>query len=143
VPIRAHEVRSLGTQITEVYGHRWQLVLLWYVEVCIAGAAIWALTDGGRPRALLAALAYLLLCGAALAVPAHALRLLLTVLPVSPAHRLLALQLFLGFAAAATSATLSSEEGWAAIICILLIGDALWALELELRVKAAADAHGA
>jgi hypothetical protein len=136
-------MHTVGTQIAGVYGHRWRLVLLWYVEVCIAGAAIWALTDGGRPRALLTALAYLLLCGAALALPAHILRLLLTALPVSPACRRLALQLFLAFGAGATSATLSTDRGWAAIICILLIGDALWALELELRAEAAETAREA
>ena len=136
-------MHTVGTQITGVYGHRWRLVLLWYVEVCIAGAAILALTHGGRPHTLLTVLAYLLLCGAALALPAHILRVLLTALPVSPAYRRLALQLFLAFGAAATSATLSTDRGWAAIICILLIGNALWALELELRAEAAESAREA
>ena len=136
-------MRTLGTQITDVYGHRWQVVLLWYVEACAAGAAIWALADGGRPHTLLTALAYLLLCGATLALPAHVLRVLLMALPVSAAYRRLALQLFLAFAAAATSATLSTDRGWAAIICILLIGNALWALELELRLEAAENAREA
>lgn len=133
-------MRTLGTQITDVYGHRWQLSLLWYLE---AGAAFWALAEDARPCALLTALDYFLLCGAALALPAHILRLLLTTLRLPPAYRRLALQLFLAFAAAATSATLSTERGWAASVCILLVGNALWALELELRAEAAENARGA
>jgi len=136
-------MRALGTQIADVYGHRWRLLLLWYVEACTAGAAFWALAEDARPRALLAALAYFLLCGAALALPAHILRLFLTTLRARPAYRRLALQLFLAFAAAATTATLSTERGWAAIVCILLVGNALWALELDLRAEAAENARGA
>ena len=59
------------------------------------------------------------------------------------AYRRLALQSSLALAAAATVATLSTQRGWAAIVCILLVGNALWALELELRVSAAEDAGGA
>jgi len=135
-------MRILGTQIAEIYGRRWRLFLLWYIEACAAGAAVWALTEDARPRALLTALAYLLLCGAALALPAHILRLLVTALRASPAYRRLALQLFLAFAASATAAALSTARGWAAIICILLVGNALWALELELRAEAAENARG-
>jgi hypothetical protein len=135
-------MRTLGTQITIIYGRRWRLTLLWFVEACAVGAVFWALAEDPRPHALLTALAYFLVCGAALALPAHTLRLLLTALPVAPSYRLLALQLFLAFAAAATTAALSTERGWAAIVCILLVGNALWALDLELRVEAADDAHG-
>jgi hypothetical protein len=134
---------TLGSQIATIYGQRWRLSLLWFVEACAVGAAFWALAEDPRPHALLTALAYFLLCGAALVVPAHMLRLLLTALPVSPAYRLLALQLSLAFAAATTTAALSTERGWAAIVCILLVGNALWALELELRVEAADDSRGA
>jgi NhaP-type Na+/H+ or K+/H+ antiporter len=136
-------MRTPGPQFTAVYGRRWRLFLLWYVEICAAGAAVWALTGDARPRTLLVAFAYFLLCGAALALPAHVLRHLLTTAGVPPAYRRLALQLLLAFAAAATAATLSTAQGWAAIVFILLVGDTLWALELELRVEAAEDARGA
>lgn len=136
-------MRTLGTQITDVYGHRWQLSLLWHLEAGAAGAAFWALAEDARPCVYLTALAYFLLCGAALALPAHILRLLLTTLRLPPAYRRLALQLLLAFAAAATSATLNTERGWAASVCILLVGNALWALELELRAQAAENARGA
>ena len=128
-------MRTLESHITAACGRRWRL-LLWYIEACIAGAAIWALARDARPQTLVTALAYGLLCGAALALPAHLLRLCLTGMRVSPTHRRLALQLFLAFAAAATTATLSTERGWAASVCILLAGNALWALELELREEA-------
>jgi hypothetical protein len=133
---------TLGTQVATIYGHRWRLALLWFVEACAVGAAFWTLAEDPRPRTLLTALAYFLLCGAALALPAHVLRLLLTALPISRAYRLLALQLFLAFAAATTTAALSTERGWTAIVCILLVGNALWALELELRVEPPNDARG-
>jgi len=137
-------MRTLGTQIPDVYGHGGHLSLLWYLEACAAGAAFRALAEDARPRALLTALAYSLLCGAALALPAHILRLLLTTLRLPPAYHRLALQLFLAFAAAAASATLNTESGWAAIVCILPVGgNASWALELELRAEAAENARGA
>ena len=136
-------MRTLGNQIADVYGRRWRLFLLWYIEACVAGAAVLALAEGAGPRALLAALAYFLLCGVALALPAHILRLLMMALRVPPARRRLALQLFLAYAAAATAATLSTQRGWAAIVCILLIGNALWALDLELREETAENAPGA
>jgi NhaP-type Na+/H+ or K+/H+ antiporter len=136
-------MRSPGTQITALYGRRWRLILLWYVEGCAAGAGVWTLTHDARPQTFVAAFAYFLLCGAALALPAHILRHLLTTAGVPPAYRRLALQLLLAFAAAATAATLSTAQGWAAIVFILLVGDALWALELELRMEAAEDARGA
>ena len=106
---------------------------LWYVEASLAFAAVWALLSGGAPGTLLAVVAYLLVCGAALTLPAHALRLALARAGVRHALRVRVLEVFLVMVAAATAATLSTDRGWAAIVYILLIGNALWALELEQR----------
>lgn len=124
---------TLKAELDAVYGRRWRLLLLWYLEGAAAFAACWALFRGGSPRSALTVLAYLVLCGAALCLPAHALGLGLRQVGATRASRRSALQLLFALAAAATVAALSTERGWAAIVCILLLGDTLWALELEHR----------
>ncbi|HZL63744.1 MAG TPA: hypothetical protein VFD50_02190 [Thermoleophilia bacterium] len=104
---------------------------LWYVESCLAFAAVWALVSDRTPRTFLDVAAFLLLCGAALTVPAHALRAAL--LRAGAAVRLRVLEVFLVLAAGGAAAALSTARGWAAIVCILLVGNALWALEMESR----------
>ena len=104
---------------------------LWYAESCLAFAAVWALMSDHAPRTFLEVAAFMLLCGAALTVPAHALRAAL--LRASAAVRLRGLEVFLVLAAGGAAATLSTAHGWAAIVCILLVGNALWALEMESR----------
>lgn len=106
---------------------------LWYAESCLAFAAVWALLGDRSPRTFLEVAAFLLLCGAALTLPAHALRTALLRGGVGDPKRLKALEVFLVLAAGGAAAALSTEHGWAAIVCILLIGNALWALELESR----------
>jgi hypothetical protein len=126
-------MRALAAKIAEIYGRRWWVFALWYLEACAMVAALYTVARGGLPQDMLAPLLFLVACGTALALPAHALRLGLTALAASAGTRRLALQLFLAICAAATAASLSVQQGWAAIICILLVGDALWALELDLR----------
>jgi hypothetical protein len=109
------------------------LYALWYCEGCLAAAAIWALLSDRAPATLVQATAFLILCGAALAVPAHALRTLLIRRGARDGVRVRLLEAFLVLAAAGTAAALSTAHGWGAIVCILLIGNALWALELESR----------
>ena len=125
----------LSTAATPAPGtaHRHTLYGLWYAESCLAFAALWTLLGDHAPRTLLAVAAFLLLCGVALAVPAHALRAALSRAGVRAGRRLKALESFLVLAAGGTAAALSTAHGWAAIICILLVGDALWALEMESR----------
>ena len=106
---------------------------LWYAESCLAFAAVWALMSDRAPRTFLEVAAFLLLCGAALIVPAHALRAALLRAGAGAAVRLKLLEAFLVLAAGGTAAALSTAHGWAAIFCILLIGNALWALEMESR----------
>jgi hypothetical protein len=106
---------------------------LWYAESCLAFAAVCTLLGDHAPRTLLAVAAFLLLCGVALAVPAHALRAVLLRAGVGGGRRLKALELFLVLATGGAAAALSTAHGWAAIVCILLIGNALWALEMEAR----------
>ncbi len=132
---------TLEAHIAAVYGRRWRLIALWYVEGCAAAAALWALAHGQTAVAILPALAFLLTCGAALTLPGHALRLVLLVAAVRDAGRRLAMELMLVVTAAATAAALSAQQGWAAIVCILLVGNSLWALELELRTNSLAPRH--
>lgn len=123
--------------MTAIYGRRWRLVLLWYLEACIAAAALWAVAADRPPRSALTVACYLALCGAALTGPGHIVRALCRAAGLSAARRRLVLQLFLALTAAATAATLSTQRGWSAIVCILMLGSALWALELDLRADAA------
>jgi hypothetical protein len=114
-------------------GRKSWVYALWYAESCLAFAGVWALTSDRTARTLLEVAAFLLLCGAALTVPAHVLRAAQLRAGVAAATRLRVLEVFLVLAAAGTAAAISTDRGWTAIVCVLLIGNALWALELELR----------
>ena len=129
-------MQALDAHLTGLLGRRWKWLVLWYAEACVAVAAIWALSQGVDVRAVALAYAYLMCCGAALSVPGHALRLGLAHIGVTAPRRRAALQILLAFAAALTAATLGTARGWAAIVCILLTGSALWALEMEARSEA-------
>jgi hypothetical protein len=133
VPMMSVKMRALEAQITALYGRRWPWLALWYLEGCLAVAAIWAVTHHAAPLATVPPFMFLLACGVALAIPFHAVRMGMMAAGLGARARRLALQLFLALSAAATAATLSVQQGWAAIIFILLVGNALWALELELR----------
>jgi hypothetical protein len=126
-------MRTLSTRIAETYGGRWRVFALWYVEICLMVAALWALVHRATPASMVAPFAFLVLCGAVLALPSHALRLAMAAVGLRPSHRRLGLQFLLAFAAAATAASLSTQHGWAAIVSILLIGNALWGLDLDLH----------
>jgi len=52
---------------------------------------------------------------------------------LSPDLRRKTLQVLLALSAGATAATLGASLGWGAILCILLTGNTLWALEMDLR----------
>lgn len=110
-----------------------RLAALWAAEGCVAAAAVITLARGGGPRELLGAAAYLALCVAALLVPGPLLQRAAGALGLSPRRRRLALQLYLVLAAGAVAATLSTGRGWAAVVAVLLTGNALLALELESR----------
>lgn len=114
-----------------------RLALLWLAETCVAAAAVITLARGGGPRELLAAAAYLALCAGALLAPGALLRRAAAALGLTPGRRRLVLQLYLVLAAGAVAATLGSGRGWAAVVAILLTGNALLALELESRDTAA------
>ena len=132
MPVR---MSALEAHITAVYGRRWRFVAVWYLEGCVGVAALWALTHGHTLLATLPPLAFLVTCGAALTIPGHALRLVMLAAGLRGAIRCLATQIMLAVTAAATAAALSSQQGWVAIVCILLVGNSLWALELELRAS--------
>lgn len=129
-------MQALDAHLTGLLGRRWKWFVLWYAEACVAVAAVWALTQGADLRGVALACAYLICCGVALSVPGHALRLGLARLGVTASRRRTALQILLALAAALTAATLGTARGWAAIVCILLTGSALWALEVEARSEA-------
>jgi hypothetical protein len=112
-------------------GRKPWIYALWYAESCLAFAAVWALMGDRAPRTFLEVAAFLLLCGAALTVPAHALRAAL--LRAGGGVRLRVLEVFLVLATGGSAAALSTAHGWAAMVCILLVGNALWALEMEGR----------
>jgi hypothetical protein len=106
---------------------------LWYAESCLAFAAVWALMGDRTPHTFLDVAAFMLVCGAALSAPALALRAALLHAGAGAAARRRLLEGFLVLAAGGAAAALNTARGWAAIVCILLVGNALWALELESR----------
>jgi NhaP-type Na+/H+ or K+/H+ antiporter len=114
-------------------GDRHWLLALWLVEACVAAAAVLTLARGGAPRDLLLTLAYFALCALALTLPGPALRRAAAALGMPPQRRRLVLQLYLALAAAAVAATLGTARGWAAVVAILLMGNALLTLEVESR----------
>lgn len=118
------------------WGERHWLPALWLLEGCVAAGAVITLLRGGGPRDVLVASAYLGLCALALAVPGPLLRRAASTLGLSPERRRLALQLYLALAAAAVAATLGTSRGWAAVVAILLTGNALLTLEIEARAGA-------
>ena len=122
---------AVDNAIDKPFGRHWCLLALWCAEGSAAAAALWTLSHGHHPGDMIRVLAYLLLCAAALLTPGHVLRAGLR--GAAPRRRRSALQLFLALSAAGVAASLSTGHGWAAIVCILLLGDALWALELDLR----------
>jgi len=117
------------------WGDRHWLPALWLIEACIAVGAVVTLARGGAPRDMLRAVAYLALCAAALALPGAALRSAAGAIGLSAPRRRLVLQLYLALAAAAVAATLGTARGWAAVVAILLTGNALLTLELEARAE--------
>ena len=119
------------------WGDRHWLPALWLFEACIAAGAVVTLARGSTPRAMLATTAYFALCGVALTLPGLVLRLLVKALGLSPRHRQLVLQLYLALAAAAVAAMLGTAHGWAAVVAIMLTGNALLTLELESRAHLA------
>lgn len=118
---------------------RW-VVALWTIEACIAAGAVVTLARGGGPRDMLRTIGFLVLCAVALTVPGEVLRRALSALGLDYGRRHLALQLYLALAAAAVAAALGTAHGWAAIVAILLTGNALLTLELEARDTAGVDA---
>jgi hypothetical protein len=132
-PSPAAPVLSAATAVAPGAARKRSVYALWYAESCLAFAAVWTLLGDHAPRTLLAVAAFLLLCGVALAVPGHALRAWMLRAGVGAGRRVKALEAFLVLAAGGAAAALSTAHGWAAIICILLVGDALWALEMESR----------
>jgi len=119
-------------------GDRPWLPVLWLAEACIAAGAIVTLARGGAPRDMLVAIAYLALCAAALSLPGPLLRRALRGLGLRPERRRLVLQLYLAVTAGAVAATLGTQRGWAAVVAILLTGNAILTLELEARAEEAA-----
>jgi hypothetical protein len=117
------------------WGDRHWLPVLWLAEACIAAGAVVTLARGGAPRDMLLAVAYLALCAAALLLPGPLLRRVLRDLGLRPERRRLVLQLYLAVAAGAVAATLGTARGWAAVVAILLTGNALLTLELEARAE--------
>ena len=114
---------------------RW-VMALWTVEGCIAAGALVTLARGGGPRDMLATTGFLVLCAVALTLPGELLGRAMSALNLDGERRRLALQLYLALAAAAVAAALGTARGWAAIVAILLTGNALLTLELEARSTA-------
>ncbi len=121
--------------MTFPWGRRW-LPLLWYLEACVLGGALWALAGGGRSREALTAAAYLALCGAAVALPGSLLLALAAALRLGRRARGLVLHVYLALAAGAVAALLGTSRGWGAAVAILLAGNALWAIEIDARREA-------
>ena len=120
-------------------GDRPWLPVLWLAEACIAAGAVVTLARGGAPQDMLATIGYLGLCAASLALPGAVIRRALTALGVEAERRRLVLQLYLALAAAAVAAALGTARGWAAVVAILVTGNALLTLEVEARAVAARE----
>lgn len=112
---------------------RRRLVALWAIEGCIAAGAVVTLARGGGPGDMVSTIGFLVLCVVALTVPGELLGRAMSALSWNFARRRLALQLYLALAAAAVAAALGAAHGWAAIVAILLTGNALLTLELDAR----------
>jgi hypothetical protein len=123
--------------MTFPWGRRW-LPLLWYLEVCVLGGALWALLGGGRPRDALAAAACLALCGAAGALPGAVLLVAADGLHLGRRGRGVLLHAYLAVAAGAVAATLSTGRAWGAAVAVLATGNAIWAIEIDARRAAQA-----
>jgi hypothetical protein len=121
------------------WGDRHWLPALWLAEACIAVGAVATLARGGTPRDMVMVIGFLALCAAALVLPGAALRRLMNGLGVGAQRRYFVLQLYLALAAGAVAATLGTARGWAAVVAILLTGNALLALELEARAVASQE----
>ena len=121
------------------WGDRHWLPALWLAEACIAVGAVATLARGGTPRDMVMVIGFLALCAAALVLPGAALRRLMNGLGVGAQRRHFVLQLYLALAAGAVAATLGTARGWAAVVAILLTGNALLALELEARAVASQE----
>jgi hypothetical protein len=121
------------------WGDRHWLPALWLAEACIAVGAVATLARGGTPRDMVMVIGFLSVCAAALVLPGAALRRLMNGLGVGAQRRYFVLQLYLALAAGAVAATLGTARGWAAVLAILLTGNALLALELEARAVASQE----
>ncbi len=88
---------------------------------------------------MLTAVVYLGLCAAALTLPGAALRTAAAAVGLGPSRRRFVLQLYLALSAGAVAAALGTQRGWAAVVAILLTGNALLALEMEARAAAGSD----
>ena len=134
LPILSPSMASTATSSSDTpAGRKPWIYALWYAESCLAFAGVWTFMSDRTPRTFLEVAAFLLLCGVALSVPALALRAALLHVGAGARARIRSLEAFLVLAAGGAAAALSTARGWAAIVCILLVGNALWALELESR----------
>jgi hypothetical protein len=123
-------------------GDRLWLPVLWIVEACVAIGAVLTLVRGGSPRDMVLTIAFLFFCGAALILPGPILRRVMAAVRLSPSRRRLVLQLYLALAAAAVAGTLGTARGRAAVVAILLTGNALLTLELESRADIGCEGDG-
>lgn len=106
---------------------------VWYIELCAAAAAVGSLLTHRSPRQALAVFIYLAACGAALTMPGHLARAATTVWHLSPTATSRVLRGYLVIAAGLVVAFLSTARGWWALIDLLLVGNALWALSVSER----------
>jgi hypothetical protein len=122
-----------AAHVKRLQGDRHWLPVLWIVEACVAGGAVLTLARGGSPGDMVLTIAFLFLCGATLTLPGPALRRVMVAARLSASRRQLVLQLYLALAAAAVAGALATARGWAAVVAILVTGNALLTLELESR----------
>jgi hypothetical protein len=106
---------------------------VWYIELCAAAAAVGSLLTHRSPQQALAVFIYLAACGAALTMPGHLARAATATWHLSPTATSRVLRGYLVIAAGLVAAFLSTARGWWALIAILLVGNALWALSASER----------
>ena len=127
---------------------RYWLYSVWYALACLGAASLWAGHRGRPLEALATGLAYLLCCGAALFVPGALIGAGSVAARLSPRRHRALLDGYMIGAASIALATILFGHRTATPVFILLVGNAILALDAQARetrrsCRAAREPRGA